>query len=91
MANSVQDIQKTLDRLFEGNVNAYFQFRADHKLKLRPRSYTNPKALPDQPNDYALFQGTFDLKAGKWTQSSTKKPKSSTRSKPHTRTIPPST
>ena len=66
-------IQKTLDRLFEGNVNAYFQFGADHKLKLPALSYTNPKALPDQPNDYALFQGTFDLKAGKWTQSSAKK------------------
>jgi uncharacterized protein YecT (DUF1311 family) len=66
-------IQKTLVRLFEGYVNAYFRFEPDHKLKVRALSFTNPKALPDQPNDYALFQGTFDLKAGKWTQSSAKK------------------
>ena len=66
-------IQKTLDRLFEGYVNAYFRFGVDHKLKVRALSFTNPKALPDQPNDYALFQGTFDLKTGKWIQSSAKK------------------
>jgi hypothetical protein len=39
-------IQKTLDRLFEGYVNAYFRFGPDHKLKVRALSYTNPKALP---------------------------------------------
>jgi uncharacterized protein YecT (DUF1311 family) len=66
-------IQKTLDRLFEGYVNAYFRFGTDHKLKVRALSYTNPKALPDQPNHYAMFQGTFDLKAGKWTQASAKR------------------
>ncbi len=65
-------IQKTLGRLFEGYVSAYFRFRPDHKLKVRALSFTNPKALPDQPNDYAVFQGTFDLKAGKWTQASAK-------------------
>jgi uncharacterized protein YecT (DUF1311 family) len=66
-------IQKTLDRLFEGYMSAYFRFGPDHKLKVRALSFTNPKALPDQPNDYAIFQGTFDLKTGKWTQASAKK------------------
>lgn len=66
-------IQKTLDRLFEGYVNAYFRFVPDHKMKVRALSFTNPKALPDQPNNYAVFQGTFDLKAGKWNQASAKK------------------
>jgi uncharacterized protein YecT (DUF1311 family) len=69
-------IQKTLDRLFEGYVSAYFRFAPDHKLKVlkvRALSFTNPKALPDQPSNYAVFQGTFDLKAGKWTQASAKK------------------
>lgn len=66
-------IQKTLDRLFEGYVNAYFRFGLDHKLKVRALSYTNPKALPDQPTNYAMFQGMFDLKDGKWIQASAKK------------------
>jgi hypothetical protein len=66
-------IQKTLDRLFEGYVNAYFRFGPDHTLKVRALSYTNPKALPDQPSYYGMFQGTFDLKAGKWTHASAKK------------------
>lgn len=66
-------IQKTLDRLFEGYVSAYFRFGLDYKLKVRALNYTNPKVLPDQPNDYAIFQATFDLKAGKWTQASAKK------------------
>ena len=54
-------------------MSAYFRFGPDNKLKVRALSFTNPKALPDQPNDYAIFQGTFDLKAGKWTQASAKK------------------
>jgi hypothetical protein len=58
----LKHIQKTLDRLFEGYVNAYFRFGPDHKLKVRALSYTNPKALPDQPTHYAMSQGTFDLK-----------------------------
>jgi uncharacterized protein YecT (DUF1311 family) len=66
-------IQKTLDRLFEGYVSAYFRFAPDHKLKVRALSFTNPKALPDQPSNYAVFQGTFDSKAGKWTHASAKK------------------
>lgn len=66
-------IQKTLDRLFDGYVNAYFRFGPDGKLKVRAMSYTNPKDLPDQPSDYAMFQGTFDLRAAKWTQASAKK------------------
>lgn len=66
-------IQKTLGRLFDGYINAYFRFRPDHKLKVRALSFTNPKGLPDQSENYGVFQGTFDLKAGKWNQVSAKK------------------
>jgi uncharacterized protein YecT (DUF1311 family) len=67
-----EHIQKTLGRLFDGFVNAYFRFGPDHKLKVRALSYTNPKALPDQPNKNAVFQGIFDLKSGKWTKANAK-------------------
>jgi hypothetical protein len=66
-------IQKTLARLFDGNVNGYFRFGPDHKLKVRALSYTNPKLLPGQPSNYAMFQGTFDLKGDKWSTSSARK------------------
>jgi len=66
-------IQKTLGRLFDGYINAYFRFGPDHKLKVRALSFTNPTALPDQPSNYGVFQGTFDLKTGKWNQVSAKK------------------
>ncbi len=66
-------IQKTVSRLFEGYINAYFRFGSEHKLKVRALSFTNPKGLPDQPDNYAVFQGTFDLKAGKWSQASARK------------------
>ena len=65
-------IQKTLGRLFDGFVNAYFRFGPDHKLKVRALSYTNPKALPDQPTKNAVFQGTFDLKSDKWNTANAK-------------------
>jgi hypothetical protein len=65
-------IQKTLGRLFDGYISAYFRFGPDHKLKVRALSFTNPKALPDQANNYAVFQGTFDLEGGKRTQASAK-------------------
>jgi hypothetical protein len=39
-------IQKTLKRLFDGEVNAYFRFGSDQKLKVRALSYTNPKQRP---------------------------------------------
>jgi len=71
-----EHIQKSLGRLFDGYVNAYFRFAPDHKLKVRALSYTNPKQLPDEPSNYARFQGTFDLTSEKWTDSSARKIKS---------------
>ena len=68
-----KQIQQTLSRLFDGYINAYFRFGADHQLKVRALSYTNPKALPDQPNNFARFQGTFDLTSNKWKESSAHK------------------
>ena len=84
-------IQKTLDRLFEGYVSAYFRFGLDYKLKVRALNYTNPKVLPDQPNDYAIFQATFDLRPASGPRRAQKKPMSTMRFKLHTRTNPPST
>ena len=85
-------IQKTLARLFDGYVNAYFRFGPDHKLKVRALSFTNPKALPDQPNDYAVFPRDVRLKGRQMDPGECKKNRRVTmRSKPHTRTIPPST
>jgi len=66
-------IQKTLRRLFDGDVNAYFRFGPDHNLRVRALSSTNPKQFSDQPSNYAMFQGTFDLKSGNWSQSSARK------------------
>jgi hypothetical protein len=66
-------IQKTLGRLFDGYIEAYFRFGPRRELKVRALSYTNPKALPDQPNDYGRFQGTFDLNSGKWKESGASK------------------
>ncbi len=68
-----KQIQKTLKRLFDGDVNAYFRFGPDHKLGVRALSSTNPKQFSDQPSNYAMFQGTFDLKSGNWSQSSARK------------------
>lgn len=68
-----EHIEKTLKRLFDGYVEAYFRFGPGRELKVRALSCTNPKALPDQPNDYGRFQGTFDLNSGKWKESSASK------------------
>jgi hypothetical protein len=65
--------------------------RARPQLKVRALSLTNPKGFPDQPSNYGVFQGTFDLKTGKWTQASAKKLTITMRSKLHTRTTSPST
>ena len=66
-------IQKTLGALLDGSIEAYFRFAPNRELKVRALSYTNQKALPDRPNDYGHFQGTFDLKSGKWKDSTAHK------------------
>jgi uncharacterized protein YecT (DUF1311 family) len=71
--NIGEHILKRLGRLFDGYANAYFRFGPHRELKVRALSYTNPKALPDQPTDYGRFQGTFDLKSSEWKQSSAQK------------------
>jgi uncharacterized protein YecT (DUF1311 family) len=68
-----EQIKKTLSRLFDGYINANFRFGPNHQLKVRALAYTNPKALPDQPSDFARFQGTFDLTSSKWKESSAHK------------------
>jgi hypothetical protein len=53
--------------------SAHFRFAPGRKILVRATAYTNPKAMDDQPTYNALFQGTFDLAAGKWTRSEARK------------------
>src|SRR5262249_5354250 len=45
----------------------HFRFGPDRKVRVRALSQNNPKQLDDVKTYYALFQGTFDLAAKKWT------------------------
>ena len=49
--------------------SAWFHAGPGPTILVRGTGYTNPKALPDQRNDYALFLGTFDLTKHRWTRS----------------------
>jgi hypothetical protein len=50
-----------------GDVSPYFRFGTDRKVCVRALSQNNPKQFDDVRTYYALFQGTFDLAAKKWT------------------------
>jgi len=63
----------TQKRVFDGYLNGNYRFTSDGKLKVRALSYTNPKEFAEVPTYHGLFQGTFDLKSGKWTSSGAKK------------------
>jgi uncharacterized protein YecT (DUF1311 family) len=69
-------IQKSLDSAMKkqahdhemsGYVSPYFRFGTDRKVRVRALSQNNPKQFDDVKTYYALFQGTFDLAAKKWT------------------------
>jgi uncharacterized protein YecT (DUF1311 family) len=69
-------IQKSLDNAMKkqahdaemsGDVSPYFQFGTDRKVRVRALSQNNPKQFEDVKTYYALFQGTFDVAAKKWT------------------------
>jgi len=53
----------------EGYGDAYFRFAADRKLLVRAASFTGNPKMNDENTRYALFEGTFDLNAGKWTSA----------------------
>jgi len=68
-------IQKALDGVMKkqaheqmsGYVSPHFRFGTDRKVRVRALSGNNPKQFDDVKTYYALFQGTFDLAAKKWT------------------------
>jgi uncharacterized protein YecT (DUF1311 family) len=69
-------IQKSLDGAMKkqahkseisGNVSPHFRLGTDRKVRVRALSQNNPKQFEDVKTYYALFQGTYDLAAKKWT------------------------
>jgi uncharacterized protein YecT (DUF1311 family) len=68
-------IQKSLDGAMKkqahtemgGYVSPYFRFGTDRKIRVRVLSQNNPKQFDDVKTYYALFQGTFDVGAKKFT------------------------
>ena len=68
-------IQKSLDGAMKkqahtemgGYVSPYFRFGTDRKVRVRALSQNNPKQFDDVKTYYALFQGTFDVGAKKWS------------------------
>ena len=69
-------VQKSLDGVMKkqahapemaGDVSPYFRFGTDRKVRVRALSQNNPKQFEDIKTYYALFQGTFDVAAKKWT------------------------
>ena len=69
-------IQKSLDGAMKkqahapemaGDVSPYFRFGTDRKVRVRALSQNNPKQFEDVKTYYALFQGTLDVAAKKWT------------------------
>jgi uncharacterized protein YecT (DUF1311 family) len=69
-------IQKSLDGAMKkqahgsemsGYVSPYFRLGTDRKVRVRALSENNPKQFDNVKTYYALFQGTYDLAAKKWT------------------------
>ena len=73
-------IQKSLDGAMKkqahtemgGYVSPYFRFGTDRKVRVRALSQNNPKQFDEVKTYYALFQGTFDVAAKKWTVMDTR-------------------
>jgi len=69
-------IQKSLDGAMKkqvpdsemsGYVSPFFRLGTDRKVRVRALSENNPKQFDNVKTYYALFQGTYDLAAKKWT------------------------
>jgi hypothetical protein len=50
-----------------GPATVYVRFGKDGKIRFRSISTSNPKSLDDVRSYYALFQGTYDPGAARWT------------------------
>ena len=55
-----------------GDTFPHFRFGTDRKVRVRALSQNNPKQFEDVKTYYALFQGTFDVAAKKWTVTDTR-------------------
>ena len=69
-------IQKSLDGAMKkqshdseasGYVSPHFRLGIDRKVRVRALSENNPKQFEEVKTYHALFQGTYDLNAKKWT------------------------
>ena len=73
-------IQKSLDGAMKkqargemsGYVSPHFRLGSDRKVRVRALSQNNPKQFDNVKTYYALFQGTYDLDAKKWTVTDTR-------------------
>ena len=59
--------KQAYDHEMSGYVSPYFRFGTDRRVRVRALSQNNPKQFDDVKTYYALFQGTFDVAAKKWT------------------------
>ena len=59
--------KQSRDKEISGDAAPYFRLGPDRKLRVRALSQNNPKQFQDVKTYYALFQGTYDLDAKKWT------------------------
>lgn len=50
-----------------GSATAYLRFAKDDRIRFRAVSISNPKGLDKVRTHCALFQGTYDSGAGRWT------------------------
>jgi uncharacterized protein YecT (DUF1311 family) len=66
---SLNDAMKkqSRDKEMAGDAGPYFRLGPGRKLRVRAISQNNPKQFDNVKTYYALFQGTFDLDAKKWT------------------------
>lgn len=55
------------DKEMRGDAGPYFRFGPGRKVRVRALSQNNPKQFEGVKTYYALFQGTYDLDAKKWT------------------------
>lgn len=59
--------QKSHEKEMSGDVSPHFRLGNDRKIRVRATSQNNPKQFEGVKTYYALFQGTYDLAAKKWT------------------------
>jgi uncharacterized protein YecT (DUF1311 family) len=60
-------MKKQVHTEVDGYVSPYFRFGTDRKVRVRALFQNNPKQFDEVKTYYALFQGTFDVAAKKWS------------------------